>query len=35
MASLHTSPTPPARPNPAETQADPPDSSKTTPTSAQ
>ncbi|HZZ25370.1 MAG TPA: murein L,D-transpeptidase family protein [Roseiarcus sp.] len=35
MASLHTSPTPPARPNPAETQADAPDSSKTTPTSAQ
>ncbi len=35
MASLHASPTPPARPNPAETQADAPDSAKTTPTSAQ
>jgi murein L,D-transpeptidase YafK len=35
MASLHTAPTPPARPNPAETQGDAPDSSKTTPTSAQ
>ena len=35
MASLHTAPTPPTRPNPAETQADAPDSSRATPTSAQ
>ncbi|HEY3623649.1 MAG TPA: murein L,D-transpeptidase family protein [Roseiarcus sp.] len=35
MASLHTPPTPPTRPNPAETPADAPDSSKTAPASAQ
>jgi murein L,D-transpeptidase YafK len=35
LASLHTAPTPPARPNLAETQADAPDSSKAAPTSAQ
>jgi murein L,D-transpeptidase YafK len=34
MASLHTAPTPPARPNSAASQADAPDSSNTTPASA-
>ena len=35
VASLHASPTPPTRPNPAETPADRPDSSDTPTTSAQ
>ena len=35
LASLHTPPTPPTRPNPAETPADAPDLSKTAPPSAQ
>ena len=34
LASLHTAPTPPTRPNPAESQGDAPDSSNTAPASA-
>jgi len=34
LASLHTPPTPPTRPNPAESQGDAPDSSNTAPASA-